>query len=127
MGIQIVLTGLAGREAGREFVVPVNMPCLIGRSRRCSVSLEDDPTVSRQHCLLEREGSVVRVRDLGSKNGTYLNGEKLGAGDEAPVTDVRIVQNGDYIAIGHNAFLVNLVEKDGSSQEAILRAIENPN
>jgi pSer/pThr/pTyr-binding forkhead associated (FHA) protein len=117
MSIQIILTGLAGREAGREFIVPGQGSSTIGRSRRCAVRLGDDPTVSRQHCLLEVEGGGVWVQDLGSKNGTYLNGENVGqrenreqGNDDTLVTGPpRKVRNGDYLSIGHNAFLVEIV------------------
>jgi len=118
MSIQIILTGLAGREAGREFIVSDHTPCTIGRSRRCTLRLPDDPTVSRQHCVLESTGSAVLVRDLGSKNGTYLNGENIGqrepSADDSDDTLVsnppRVVRSGDYLSIGHNAFLVEIVE-----------------
>jgi pSer/pThr/pTyr-binding forkhead associated (FHA) protein len=116
MSIQIILTGLAGREAGREFVIASLDNCTIGRSRRCAVRLGDDPTVSRQHCLFESDNGVVRVRDLGSKNGTFLNGENIGqregAGDEDTLISgpPRVVQSGDYLSVGHNAFLVQIVE-----------------
>jgi pSer/pThr/pTyr-binding forkhead associated (FHA) protein len=36
-----------------------------------------DPTVSRQHAEIERSGEEVSVRDLGSSNGTFVNGAKL--------------------------------------------------
>jgi pSer/pThr/pTyr-binding forkhead associated (FHA) protein len=117
MSIQIILTGLAGREAGRAFIVSGRASCTLGRSRRCTVRLQNDPTVSRQHCLLECDGGVLRVQDLGSKNGTYLNGENIGqraVRDEEESDDTlvsgppRVVRSGDYLSIGHNAFLVEI-------------------
>jgi DNA-binding NtrC family response regulator len=49
---------------------------LIGRSPQCGVVLTDD-AVSWEHCALELDGASVRVRDLGSHNGTYLDGRLI--------------------------------------------------
>ncbi len=49
---------------------------LVGRTRACDLLLQD-PTVSRRHAELERVEAGVRVRDLGSTNGTFLDGERI--------------------------------------------------
>ena len=50
--------------------------------------------VSRVHCLLTlREGSII-VRDLGSSNGTWLNGKRLTSEQDTPIS------KGDVLAIG---------------------------
>jgi hypothetical protein len=46
---------------------------VLGRSRSCDIVLTDD-SVSRRHAVLLRQGNRVVVADLGSSNGTYLNG-----------------------------------------------------
>jgi pSer/pThr/pTyr-binding forkhead associated (FHA) protein len=51
----------------------------------------DDVTVSRRHAELVRSGDGFVLRDVGSLNGTYLNGERV---DEAPLA------NGDEIQVG---------------------------
>jgi adenylate cyclase len=48
----------------------------VGRAATSDLSLQD-PTVSRRHAELELAGAGVRVRDLGSTNGTYLNGVRI--------------------------------------------------
>jgi pSer/pThr/pTyr-binding forkhead associated (FHA) protein len=124
MAIQIILTGLAGREAGREYVVADGFPCVVGRSRTCPVRLPDDPTVSRQHCILETQGPLVSVRDLGSKNGTYINGQNIGAGapnsaemdDTVHVGEPHVLRSGDYLALGANAFLVEIFDTSVDTQ-----------
>lgn len=55
---------------------------IVGRSGYSSVVLSD-PSVSRVHASIVLEGDHGHVRDLGSKNGTFVNGRRLG-GDPAP-------------------------------------------
>ncbi len=49
---------------------------LVGRSASCDLPIQD-PTVSRRHAELELTGAGVRVRDVGSTNGTYLDGVRV--------------------------------------------------
>src|SRR5262249_29794501 len=94
----------------------------IGRSHDCDVCLtREDPdlTISRYHCLLEIDPPVVRLHDLGSRNGTFVNGETVGqrrrgtSPFEAPPADTspRTLRNGDCIRLGSMTFLV-AIEKD---------------
>jgi adenylate cyclase len=48
----------------------------VGRAASCDLPIQD-PTVSRRHAELELAGAGVRVRDLGSTNGTYLDGVRV--------------------------------------------------
>jgi pSer/pThr/pTyr-binding forkhead associated (FHA) protein len=65
--------------------------------------------VSRHHCLLDIDPPRIRVRDLGSRNGTFVNGQKIGqrpTGKTPEEVDLyestdREVGNGDEIQIGH--------------------------
>ncbi len=49
---------------------------LIGRAPECDLRLED-AYVSRHHCLLERAGGEWQLRDLGSRNGTWVGERRL--------------------------------------------------
>lgn len=49
---------------------------LFGRADTCDVQL-DDPTVSSEHLAINRHGTALVVTDLGSRNGTLLNGQRL--------------------------------------------------
>jgi len=66
---------------------------LIGRETDCNLRPEND-LISRHHCVLRRDAYGLRVRDLGSKNGTFVNGQKtrgdvvLSDGDELRVGDI---------------------------------------
>lgn len=85
---------LTGPQAGRRLEVQGEVS--IGRSPSCTIALED-AKVSRKHVQLIVEDGQARVVDLGSRNGTLVNGEKLEAestllpGDRLQVGDSTIV------------------------------------
>ena len=71
-----------------------------------------DPSLSRRHCLLIRNGAKVIVRDLGSRNGTRING--------MPVEEHEL-RHGDQITVGGSLLLFMIDEEEmsaGSSQTA---------
>jgi len=77
--------------------------------------LPGDATVSRQHCLIELEDEGVWVQDLGSLNGTHVNGEKIGQRERERQTDATMVapprqelQDGDELRVCNNIFAVVL-------------------
>ncbi|RPI59013.1 MAG: VWA domain-containing protein [Chloroflexi bacterium] len=72
----------------------------VGRGRDSQVVL-DHPTVSRQHAWIKAEGEEFVVFDVGSANGTFVNGEQV----EAP----RRLQNGDVVRFGDAEFVFTRV------------------
>jgi hypothetical protein len=82
-------TTLTIRATGREFVL-AGERMVIGRLKTCDICLQD-ANASREHAAVEREGSGWAVEDLGSTNGTLLNGERASRAR---------LRNGDVIAIG---------------------------
>jgi pSer/pThr/pTyr-binding forkhead associated (FHA) protein len=64
----------------------------IGRSSRCAISLPDG-TVSKSHAEMSHANGAWQVRDLGSRNGTRVNG--------VPVTGIMTLKSGDQIEFGH--------------------------
>ena len=69
-----VLTGL---EAGRVFVVASDT-VIVGRSAGCDLRI-DDSSLSRQHCQIRRTNGTYFVEDLGSRNGTMVDGLRIKA------------------------------------------------
>jgi pSer/pThr/pTyr-binding forkhead associated (FHA) protein len=58
-------------------VVPLDKPKLVvGREPTCEIHI-DNLGISRQHCAFEQRGEAFIVQDLGSSNGTYVNGKKV--------------------------------------------------
>ena len=88
----VSLDGLALIPVDRILIV-------VGRHPRCDARL-DSPLVSRRHCCLLRDGDELVVRDLGSSNGTRINGlrveeGRLVPGDELAIARVRFRLEGD--------------------------------
>lgn len=86
-----------GELAGKRFKVP-DGGLRFGRSSSNDVHVADEE-LSRSHCLFECDGDVVRVIDLASANGTFVNGEQLGA-------EARALKPGDVIEAGATAMSV---------------------
>jgi pSer/pThr/pTyr-binding forkhead associated (FHA) protein len=127
----LVLKATAGDLNGQEFAITGPAHWVLGRSRSCSLRLPGDGTVSRQHCLIEVEAGGVWIQDLGSLNGTLVNGEKIGQRQRVRNGDATMVQpprqelqDGDELRICNNTFAVVLTERimpaaEGSTKPAV--------
>jgi serine/threonine protein kinase len=114
---RVCLDVVAGPIQGRHFEFDAHDTFLFGRSPDCHAELApDDATASRHHFLLEVNPPAARLRDLGSLNGTYVNGQKHGgraknqtAEDAAqkvwPEVDIR---DGDLIRVGATVINVRI-------------------
>lgn len=87
----LILLGDAPGEATRTRWLLDSPTMVIGRHRSCEIPLPDRQ-ISRQHARLRRTSDGFTVEDLGSKNGTFVNGE--------PVTAPVLLDDGDTIQIG---------------------------
>jgi len=67
---------LAAATGSPSVVITGGRPFTVGRVASCDLPIQD-PTVSRRHAELELAGAGVRVRDVGSTNGTYLDGVRV--------------------------------------------------
>jgi pSer/pThr/pTyr-binding forkhead associated (FHA) protein len=92
MDVNLILFKKNGSQ--KSFALPSSIT-VIGRRKDCDlcIPLED---VSRRHCQFDRNDEVLQIRDLGSRNGTFLNGEQ--------VNGETTVKPGDYIQIGPLTF-----------------------
>jgi DNA-binding NtrC family response regulator/pSer/pThr/pTyr-binding forkhead associated (FHA) protein len=82
---------IEGEQRSRVLDLPDGMDVTFGRSRGATVTVESEK-VSRMHARVRRTGDLIEVEDLGSRNGTRVNGDKI--------EGVVRVTNGDEIAIG---------------------------
>jgi pSer/pThr/pTyr-binding forkhead associated (FHA) protein len=72
----VITVEFANAEIPEQEIRLTRLPVMIGRSLEADVHL-DDPCVSRQHCEIDEMNGRPLVRDLDSKNGTFINGEAV--------------------------------------------------
>lgn len=103
MNVNLVLFKKNGTT--KTFSLPASVT-VIGRQQQCDLCIPL-MVISRKHCEINADGGVLRVRDLGSRNGTLVNGKK--------VADA-VLNPGDTFQIGPLSFGVQL---DGVPAELI--------
>ncbi|MGA2498322.1 MAG: FHA domain-containing protein [Tepidisphaeraceae bacterium] len=115
MAIQVVLVMFRSDGERRSFSLPRTIT-VVGRREDCDLRIPL-AEVSRKHCRIINENDTLRVEDLGSSNGTFVNGERA---QEAAINA------GDTLAIGPVTFVVqvNGVPADDEIQAA---GAVNPN
>lgn len=113
---RVVLRGLSGNHFGKA--IAVNHQLLIGREATCDLVL-DDPRVAPRQAALEHAGEAIWLRDIGSEDGSQVNGIR--------VRDA-VVHPGDQLAFGNSLFVVEAPGLPGRGQEAVdpARAITEP-
>ena len=104
------------KPSGRELITLSGERVTVGKASTNLVSLEHDSTVSRVHAVLENLGFAWSIRDVGSRNGTYLNGEKISA--------ERVLRSGDELRVGKSRLIFWEVKQadEASVNEATVAA-----
>lgn len=99
--LHAVLKVVGGKQDGK--LIPLNTKkFLIGREQDCHLRPASE-SVSRHHCAITIDDFTVRVRDLGSSNGTSINGKRILGVHEANPGDVLQVGNLDFEIVFSNA------------------------
>jgi serine/threonine-protein kinase len=115
----VTLNVTQGELKGKEFTFEERTTCIMGRSHECYPRLPNDEAhrkISRHHCLLDINPPDIRVRDFGSLNGTFVNGEKIGQRerDHSPEEAQKMkfpeydLKEGDEITLGDTIFRVGI-------------------
>jgi pSer/pThr/pTyr-binding forkhead associated (FHA) protein len=89
-------------DSTRETIEVSQGKLVVGRETDCHLRRESS-FISRHHCVLLLDEYTLRIRDLGSKNGTFVNGRRIGAGEA-------ILLDGDIVAVGEITFEITLVQ-----------------
>ena len=97
-----VLRFISGKYQGTEYPLADGKTILIGRSSELDMVLVED-MVARRHAKISNSGGTVMIEDLGSTNGTFVNGEKV----KAPLQ----LAEGDRVLIGTSIFKLVAAEK----------------
>lgn len=103
LGVPIKLTAVSGTQRGREWLTEIGTETVIGRSLNCAVVIDDDSEVSSHNSVMSAEGGLLFVDDLGSTNGTSVNG--------SPITGRRRVDEGDLILVGRTELRLTLPKR----------------
>ena len=115
MSVKVKLKFTKGGLKNREFCYDRKECVLIGRLNDSNIVIPaTDNTVSRYHCMLDITPPIVKVRDFGSMNGTFLNGEKIGQRDASlSVEEAReqqynefAMKSGDRLGLGLDCEIV---------------------
>ncbi|NER37450.1 MAG: protein kinase [Oscillatoria sp. SIO1A7] len=116
---KVILTVTAGDIKGQKFEFEERATCILGRAEDCYPRIPDREkyrTISRYHCLLDINPPDIRLRDFGSKNGTLVNGQKIGQRQpgQTPEERARIrfpeydLKAGDTIKLSDLVFSVDI-------------------
>jgi hypothetical protein len=100
------LTVISGSASGTE--IPLNGDFVVGRGEKGSGNLAEDTEISRRHARFHRANGDFVLEDLGSTNGTYVNGRRL--------TGPAVLAPGDEIQLGKT-----LVKFDGVTEQTRAR------
>ena len=102
---QWALRFISGKYQGGEFPLRPNREIIIGRSSDLDMVLVED-MVSRKHAKITTDENVVSIQDLGSTNGTFVNGEKVRKAE---------LKDGDRILIGTSIIKIVFVDGEQTS------------
>jgi len=105
--LRVVLRGVGGRYHGRCFTL--ERPRLVGRHSEADIRI-DDPAFADRHARLELVGEQVVLRDLGSAEGSQVNGE--------PVRDALLSAGDQVVFDGHHRFVVEAPQRRPRAADA---------
>src|SRR5262245_36807921 len=120
--MHVLLKILQGSNAGKELKIPTPK-CLIGRGDECHLKPQSE-AISRRHCVIVTTENEVVVRDLHSRNGTYVNEER--------VAEEAVLLHGDILRVGPLQFEMLIEQSPAKSKrpkvadikEAVARTAE---
>lgn len=100
---RLALRFISGKYQGGEFPIEENRPIVVGRSSDLDMVLVEE-MVSRKHARIELKEGKIHIEDLGSTNGTFVNGERIVKG---------WLKEGDRVLIGSNILKVISTTDEG--------------
>jgi pSer/pThr/pTyr-binding forkhead associated (FHA) protein len=122
MNATFKLEVITGPHRGQRFFIRSRNCYTLGRDPGCFVRLsgeERDRRISRVHCQIRVDGASIWVEDLGSRNGTYINGHEVprnsqqfnnGSTERICDPESGVLTNGDVLTVGGTSLQLDLVE-----------------
>ena len=95
----VILEAVSGPVLGRRIEVCAGSIVRIGRTGKSDYPIAEDGYLSGLHFAVECDGAQCRIRDLGSSNGTFVNGSRVSE---------QVVQEGDSVVAGGSTFIVHV-------------------
>lgn len=135
MKATVTLTMAEGTSEEKRFTFDGPVRVLVGRGDDCDIRLPNEfaySDVSRHHCLFEIDPPHVSVRDLGSRNGTFVNGQIVGRrpskldAQHASAAPLEInLRNDDAVRVGLTFFrvLVDIRDEAANHEPELLHCI----
>ena len=97
--MKIQCSVVEGPRRGESFEFEGHEMLLIGRNCNRGLDLNGDSAISRNHCLIEFAAPLCHLKDLGSSNGTYVNGERVKEAE---------LQSGDRVGVGETVIKIEI-------------------
>ena len=104
--MRVILEVKSGPQAGNKVRLVAGQVLQVGRTEWADFAVASDSKMSSMHFSLEATGGVCQLRDLGSSNGTWVNGEQV---------HTAVVRDGDEVLAGQTTFKLHI---EGDSAEA---------
>lgn len=98
--MRVMIEAVSGPAVGKKIVMGTPQVLRIGRTEWADHSFPGDGRMSGVHFSLENDGIACYVNDLGSSNGTYVNGQRI--------NDRTLIQEGDEVRAGQTIFTVHV-------------------
>jgi hypothetical protein len=95
----VILEAVSGPVLGRRIEIGGGKIVRIGRTGKSDYPIVEDGYLSGLHFAVECDGTQCRIRDLGSSNGTFVNGSRI---------TEQLVQEGDSVVAGGSTFLIHV-------------------
>jgi hypothetical protein len=118
MASRLTLEVTGGIHSGKRFTFAdrKDVNVIVGRATNCDISIPGDIQLSRQHFMLKIRSDGMRICDLVSRNGTYVNGTRYGGLKYADASGTEVqdrcpqisLQDGDEIQAGGTRFRVRI-------------------
>ncbi|MBZ5632955.1 MAG: DUF4123 domain-containing protein [Acidobacteriia bacterium] len=95
----VILEAVSGPVLGRRIEVRGGSILRLGRTGKSDYAIAEDGYLSGLHFSVECDGAQCRIRDLGSSNGTFVNGSRI---------TEQVVQEGDSVVAGGSTFRIHV-------------------
>ena len=109
--MEVKLIVLDGKAKGQQVPLP-STQFIIGRAPECHLR-PHSPSVSKHHCAIGRAAGQVVVRDLKSRNGTFINDQRI--------SGIARIKYGDTLSVGPLEFRFSITEEKGGREVQSIR------